>query len=88
MPEDDITNDRRASWAEAALLVFGRTTGLVKQQLGDNEDVFLVVSDLLADLAHWCDSNRVDLQAAIRHATKHYQTETGSRGRQLIAGKL
>jgi hypothetical protein len=47
------TNDDRASWAEAALLGFAQRTGLAKDIIGDKEDSFLIVSDLLADLAHW-----------------------------------
>lgn len=83
--DEDVTNDERASWAEVGLLAFGQRTGMAHEAVGDDEDPFLIVSDLLADLAHWCDRNGVDMQAAIRHATKHYQTETGSQGRQLIS---
>ena len=77
------TNDERASWAEVALLAYGQRTGVVGEQVGDDEDPFLIVSDLLADLAHWCDRNDVDLPSALAHAAKHYVAETGGTGRQF-----
>ena len=77
------TNDDRASWAEAALIVFAQRTGLATETLGDKEDPFLIVSDLLADLAHWCDRNHVDLPSVLAHANRHYQAETGGQGGQL-----
>ena len=84
MPADEHpTNDDRASWAEAALIAFAQRTGLAKETLGDKEDPFLIVSDLLADLAHWCDHNQVDLPSALAHAARHYQAETGGQGGQL-----
>lgn len=81
--DEGTTNAERASWAEVALLVFGKCTGMVHETVGDDEDLFLIVADLLADLAHWCDRNEVDLQSALQYATKHYRTETGAQGRQL-----
>jgi len=83
MPDDGPTNDERASWAEAALLSFAQRTGLAKEMLGDKEDPFLIVSDLLADLAHWCDRHNVDLPSALVHAARHYDAETGGTGRQF-----
>jgi hypothetical protein len=88
IPNDDSTderptNDERASWAEIALLAFGQRTGLLKERIGDNEDLFFIISDLLADLAHWCDRHHVDLSTAITHAAQHYDAETGGQGRQL-----
>jgi hypothetical protein len=87
-PNDDSTderptNDERASWAEIALLAFGQRTGLLKERIGDNEDLFFIISDLLADLAHWCDRKRVDLPSVLAHAARHYDAETGGQGTQL-----
>jgi hypothetical protein len=77
-PSDEgITNDERASWAEAALIVFAQRTGLTKETLGDKEDPFLMVSDLLADLAHWCDRSHVDLPSALEHAGTTRQKPPG-----------
>ncbi len=81
--QEGTTNGQRASWAEAAILAFGQRTGAIAKAIGDREEPFLIVTDLLADLAHWCDRNEVDLQATIRDASRHYQTETGSQGKQL-----
>jgi len=80
---EGITNDERASWAEAGLIAFGQRTGMVRSHVGDKEDAFLVVVDLLCDVAHWCDRNGVDLPSALRLATSHYREETGGRGGQL-----
>jgi hypothetical protein len=86
MPDDDRTaNDEHASWAEAALLVFAQRTGMAEAVVGGKEDAFFVVSDLLADLGHWCDRHQVDLAAVLVHAAKHYLAETGGKGRQFIS---
>ncbi len=82
--DEGTTNADRASWAEVGLRAYGKRTGTVGKTVGDDEDPFLIVVDLLADLAHWCDRNNVDLQSAIRSATRHYQAETASKGRQLM----
>lgn len=81
--DEGITNDERASWAEVGLLAFGQRTGMVRSHVGDKEDAFLVVADLLCDIAHWCDRNGVDLPSALRLAASHYREETGGQGGQL-----
>ncbi len=78
------SNDERAAWAEVALLAFGQRMGMVREKLGADEDAFLIVADLLADLAHWCDRKDVGMQSALEYAAGHYQTETGGKGKQLI----
>lgn len=82
--DEGTTNAERASWAEIALCAYGRRTGTVNEVVGDDDDPFLIVADLLADLAHWCDRSSVNLQSALQHATRHYQTETAFEGRQLM----
>lgn len=82
--DEGITNEERASWADVALVAFSQRTGAVSDWMGTDKERSLVVTDLLADLAHWCDRNNVDMQAAIQRATNHYQTETGSEGIQLV----
>jgi len=81
--EEGITNGERASWAEIALLAFGQKTGLLKERIGDTEDPFFIISDLLADLAHWCDRHQVDLPSALTHAAQHYLAETDGTGKQF-----
>jgi hypothetical protein len=88
LPNDAVaderpTNDERASWAEVALLAFAQRTRMAKKMIGDKEDAFLIVSDLLTDLAHWCDRHNIELGVALVHAAGHYQAETGGAGRQL-----
>ena len=83
--DEGTTNDERASWAEVGLQAYGQHTGTVGNAVGDDEDPFLIIGDLLADLAHWCDRHRVDFQAAIRYAARHYQKETGAEGKQLLS---
>jgi hypothetical protein len=82
-PDEGITNDERASWAEVALLAFAQRTRMAKKMIGDKEDAFLIVSDLLTDLAHWCDRHNIELGLALVHAAGHYQAETGGAGRQF-----
>jgi hypothetical protein len=81
--DEGVTNAERASWAETALRAFGQRTGTAYRVDGDDEEAFLVIADLIADIAHCCDRNNVDLQFAIQYATRHYQAETASEGRQL-----
>jgi hypothetical protein len=84
MPSGEgITNGERAAWAEIALLAFGQKTGLLKERIGDTEDPFFIISDLLADLAHWCDRHQVDLPSALTHAAQHYLAETDGTGKQF-----
>jgi hypothetical protein len=80
---EGASNDDRALWAEAALLAFAQRTGLAKEIVGDKEDPFFIISDLLADLAHWCDRHEVDLPAALIHAAQHYGAETNGTGKQF-----
>ena len=82
--DEGVTNAERSLWAETALLAFGRQVGSVSNSIGDKEEAFLIVADLLADLAHWCDHHNVDLQSAIQYATRHYRTETGFEGSQFL----
>ena len=70
LPQDpDRLNAHRALWAAAALAQFRRQTG------ADLEDA---VSDLLADLMHWCDRFGQELPAELRRACNHYAAETAA----------
>ena len=60
-------NDRRACGAGAALDSYAAGRG------GDRHDD---LSDLLADLMHWCDRNEVHFDTLLVRARGHYQTET------------
>ena len=68
LPQDpDQLNADRALWAAAALAELRRQTG------ADLEDA---VSDLLADLMHWCDRFGQEFPKELRRALNHYQEET------------
>lgn len=64
-PEDQ--NDDRSGWAEVAIKAFMKETGT------DAEDA---VSDLLADLAHYCDRHGLELGHELCRAMSHYGEET------------
>jgi hypothetical protein len=60
-------NNDRAAWAEEALSKFQQTTRC------DREDA---LPDLLANMMHWCDREKVDFHIALRKAQDHYREET------------
>ena len=66
-PDPERLNRNRARWAAAALAEFRRQTG------ADLEDA---VSDLLADLMHWCDRLGQEFPQELRRARYHYEEET------------
>jgi len=68
LPADpDEQNDDRSEWAEIALLAF---MGQTRTDVGD------AVSDLLADMMHWCDRNGIDFGSELERAQEHYKEET------------
>jgi hypothetical protein len=66
-PDPEMFNPSRALWAAAALAEFRRQTGA---GLAD------AVSDLLADLMHWCDRFGQAFPEELRRARWHYEQET------------
>lgn len=74
LPDPDQQNDDRASWAEKAIEAFCVATG------SDLEDA---VSDLVADLGHFCDRHGFLLRNEINRAADHYDAETDGEGRQF-----
>jgi hypothetical protein len=73
-------NADRALWGELAVVSFASVTGLGEDVRSDPETV---LSDLLADLMHWCDaretrtcvSGPVDYESALERAREHYSKE-------------
>ena len=61
------TNLDRAESAAAALRHFQCTTGT------DYDDA---LSDLLCDLRHWCNREKVSFDSALKRAQEHYDAET------------
>ena len=64
----DRLTAHRALWAAAVLAELRRQTG------ADLEDA---VSDLLADLMHWCDRFDQSFAEELHRARNRYETETG-----------
>jgi hypothetical protein len=66
-PDPEGMNDSRAGWAADAVTAFRSATGT------DEGDA---VSDLLADLMHWCDRHGQDFGHQLTRARDHYAAET------------
>lgn len=56
------------------LELYGGLTGLGSPELDD-----AIVSDLLADLRHWCDQRDWDFAALERRAYGHYMSESAAK---------
>jgi len=73
-------NADRSLWGELAVVSFANATGLSADVRIDPETV---LSDLLADLMHWCDVQKnnaclvesIDFGSALRRAREHYTEE-------------
>ncbi len=70
-PNPDGLNGRRAYFAALTLDAFQHHTG------ADLEDA---LSDLLADLMHWCDRFNLRFFPELRRAFRHYRAETTAPG--------
>ena len=68
-PDVDGKNNDRSKWAHKALQAFMKETGV--------EFEVDALSDLLADLMHWCDRNQTDFNTELERARYHYAAETG-----------
>jgi hypothetical protein len=66
-PDPEEMNQERAGWAQAALETFCGRTGT------DPSDA---VSDLIADLMHWCDRTGSDWNSELARGMTHYNEET------------
>jgi len=47
------------------------------------EDMEIVLTDLLADFAHFCDREQIEYAECLRCAVSHYEEETGGDGEQF-----
>jgi hypothetical protein len=72
----DVTNAKRASWANAAVYLFRQLTG------SDREDA---LCDLLCDLMHWSGREGYDFNAQLSRATHHFHQE---RDEEVISAVL
>jgi hypothetical protein len=73
-PDPERKNDERAWWSEIALTAFQAATG------ADDGDA---ISDLLADLGHYCDRKGINLVDELRRGYFHYDEETSCKGKQF-----
>jgi len=71
-------NADRALWAAIALEAFRRETGA---------DLTDAVSDLLADLMHWCDRFGQKFQRELERALNHYAEEACTRAEPPARGQ-
>jgi hypothetical protein len=70
-PDPEGMNDDRAEWADDVLRRFASITDM--HFLKDQPEL---VSDLIADIHHWCDRNGVDFDQSVANAAGHYIAET------------
>lgn len=70
-PDPEGMNDDRAGWADTAIAAFRKATGT------DEADA---VSDLIADLRHWCDRKELPWEAELARGLEHYRIETSPEG--------
>jgi hypothetical protein len=71
-PDPEDMNDNRADWAGLAIHKFAQTTGMDEA----NEDNDTILSDMLTDILHWCDRNKVDFDECLSVARSNYVDET------------
>lgn len=66
----------RAAWAECAAQSFAEQTGQDRDFAGGNAEALgEVVGDLLADLMHYADAQRLDFDALLDTARMNYDAE-------------
>jgi hypothetical protein len=68
-PDHECSNEMRAGWAAASLVVFSNEHGI------QDEDMATQVSDFLADLHHLADTLKIDWDNVLVRADGHYLEE-------------
>jgi hypothetical protein len=82
-PDPEGMNEQRASAAGETLAFFAMKAGELGDDNGLDEQN---LTDLLADLAHYCDREEgLNLTAIWERARTHYEEETGNQGKQFEA---
>jgi hypothetical protein len=72
-PDHECSNEMRAGWAAASLVVFSNEHGI------QDEDMATQVSDFLADLHHLADTLKIDWDNVLVRADGHYQEEVSAK---------
>jgi hypothetical protein len=76
LPDPEEMNDQRSDWAGDALYHYSNEHG---EDDADQQNL----SELLCNLAHWCDRNGVSFATALTTAEVHYNEETDHKGKQF-----
>ena len=86
-PDPEEMNEERADAAGKALAAFTRAAGekgwkdIPEQKQRELDEQNL--SDMLCDLGHYCDRQKISLQERLRVASYHYIEETDRKGAQF-----
>jgi hypothetical protein len=81
-PDPEGMNDQRANAGGMTLAYFAMTHG---ELADDNSLDAQNMTDLLADLAHYCDREGLNLTTIWESAAHHYAEETDNQGEQMDA---
>jgi DNA mismatch endonuclease (patch repair protein) len=90
-PDPESMNNNRADWARDILDHFEQYGERVSVDLStqqQREVTLQNLSDLIADLGHFCDRNGLWMHEAIQIASKHYGEETHHEGEQFNPTRL
>jgi hypothetical protein len=89
LPPDPFSmNESRARWAGRVLSFcdrFGEPQDYPASKKEIRENLEGKLSDLVADLAHFCDREGLSMKIVVRGATRRYQITTDGQGTQLKA---
>jgi hypothetical protein len=66
---EEETNQKRAARGEAVI----KTYDLLIDQFGEVDET--LVSDVLADMMHYCKANEIDIEGAVERAFIHFHEE-------------
>ena len=85
-PDPEFMNNKRADWARQVLEFFEQFGERPHWSLTTEEERAVAkqnLSDMLADLGHYCDRNGLHMLDVIRIASEHYAEETRNEGQQF-----
>ena len=81
--DGEITNRQRSDAAEKALFSFAQSSGELDHDGALGELSEQNITDLLVDLAHYCDRQSLSLQRCFAKAEYHYREEVNESGTQF-----
>jgi len=85
-PDPELMNNKRADWARDVLEYFEQYGERPHPDLTTEEEREVAkqnLSDLVADMGHYCDRNGLRMHEVIRIASDHYTDETRHEGLQF-----